>query len=423
MTLSSLQTSGAAAPSPAPIWAMAVSQTIVWAAVYYMFPATLLQVQAETGWSKASVTLAFTAALGVSALASPAAGRLIDGGRGVAVVAGGAAAGGVLVAALGAALAVGAGYWVFLALWLMLGLVMAGALYIPCFSLVTRARGASARRAITLITLVAGFAGTVSFPAAHLLSATLGLPGALVVLGAAALGAGFPLALWGARRLEAEHRARPAPPSAPDSQDRQGDLGAPKKRWWLARPAFWLLAASFGCLALTHGVAINHLLPILAERGIAPDLAVLAASAIGPMQVAGRLLMLAVEHRASSRAITLACFMAMAGAPAALLAAGWGAGCGALWLIPAVALLGAGAGVSSIMKPTTQRDILGEADFGAVSGALAVPFLAAFAAAPFLGSLLWEIGGYDVALGLLVGVSSLGGAAFFAASGGGRRES
>lgn len=415
MTLSSLQTSGAAAPSPAPIWAMAVSQTIVWAAVYYMFPATLLQVQAETGWSKAAVTLAFTAALGVSALASPAAGRLIDRGRGVAVVAGGAAAGGVLVAALGAALAVGAAYWVFIAIWLMLGLVMAGALYIPCFSLVTRARGAGARRAITLITLVAGFAGTVSFPAAHLLSATLGLPGALVVLGAATLGAGFPLALWGARRLEAEHRARPTAPSATGGQ---GGPGGPKARWWLARPAFWLLAASFGCLALTHGVAINHLLPILAERGIAADLAVLAASAVGPMQVAGRLLMLAVERRASSRAITLACFMAMVGAPAALLAAAGSP----LWLIPAVALLGAGAGVSSIMKPTTQRDILGEADFGAVSGALAVPFLAAFAAAPFLGSLLWEVGGYDFVLGLLVGVSSLGGAAFFAASGGGRRE-
>ncbi|MEQ8602190.1 MAG: MFS transporter [Marivibrio sp.] len=391
-------------PAAGPIWALAVSQTIVWAAVYYMFPATLLQVQAETGWSKAAITLAFTLALGISALASPAAGRLIDRGRGVAVLAGGAAAGGALVAALGAALGAGAPYWLFIALWLALGLVMAGALYIPCFSLVTRARGAGARRAITLITLVAGFAGTLSFPAAHLLAEAFGLPGALVALGAAALAVGFPLALWGARRLEGERRARPAPSGAPDARPTQG-------RWWLGAPAFWLLSGGFACLALTHGVLINHLLPILAERGVPSELAVLAAASVGPMQVAGRVLMLAVERRASSRTITLACFAALIGAPAALLAAGGGP----IWLALAVALLGAGAGVVSIMKPTTQRDILGEADFGAVSGAMAVPFLAAFAAAPFVGSLVWEAGGYDLALALLVGVSSLGAAAFWAA--------
>jgi asparagine N-glycosylation enzyme membrane subunit Stt3 len=93
-----------------------------------------------------------------------------------------------------------------------------------------------------------------------------------------------------------------------------------------------------------------------------------------------------------------------------------GAAASLVLLLPFVALLGAGAGVTSIMKPVVTRDILGEADFGAVSGALAVPFLAAFAAAPFAGSLMWEVGGYGFVLALLTATTAIGLAAFLLAS-------
>lgn len=154
------------------------------------------------------------------------------------------------------------------------------------------------------------------------------------------------------------------------------------------------------------------MLPIMAERGIDTDLAVLAASAVGPMQVVGRLIMLAVETRVGSRAITLACFLALGLAVLALL----GAAASPLLLLPFVFFLGSGAGVTSIMKPVVTRDILGEADFGALSGALAVPFLAAFALAPVAGSLIWEVGGYDWVLAALLAVITVGTAAFVAAS-------
>ncbi|MCR9222285.1 MAG: MFS transporter [Alphaproteobacteria bacterium] len=387
----------------APVWSLAAAQTIIWAGVYYMFPAMLLRFETATGWSKTELTAAFTLAIAVSAVASPLAGRLIDRGRGAALLAGCAAAGGLLVAAL----ALAESYWVFTLIWLLLGLVMAGGLYIPCFSMVTRARGAAARGAITRITLIAGLAGTLSFPSAHWLSETIGWRETLVVFGAAVLLIAAPLAWFGARRLEREHAAH----HGRREEARSGPSAGARRRL-AGEPVFWLLAAAFASLALVHGVAINHLLPILDERGVAPALAVLTASAIGPMQVAGRLLMLAVERRVSSRTITAACFLALIGAMAALL----GAAASPLMLIPFAALLGAGAGVTSIMKPVITRDLLGEADFGAVSGALGTAFLGAFALAPFAGSLLWTVGGYGFALSVLIGAGALGLAAFLFAA-------
>ena len=46
-------------------------------------------------------------------------------------------------------------------------------------------------------------------------------------------------------------------------------------------------------MSLNHGIIISHLLPIFYDRGLDAKTAVLAASCIGPMQVIGRLMMLA----------------------------------------------------------------------------------------------------------------------------------
>nr|WP_281413145.1 MFS transporter [Marivibrio halodurans] len=374
-----------------------------------MFPAMILRFEAATGLARTDLSAVFTLSIGFSALCSPIAGRLIDRGHGPRVLAGSAGLGGVALAGL----AVADGFWSFAALWAVIGLAMGGALYIPCFSLVTRARGPGARRAITLITLVAGFAGTLAFPCAHLLSDLLGWRGPLIVFSALILGIALPLAGMAARRLEAEYAPRGVPADeAHETHPTEPDRGLR----YMTHPSFWLLAVCFAALALTHGICVTHLLPILEERAVDPDIAVLAAAAIGPMQVLGRLAMLAVEHRVTNRAITLACFLALALAVLALMAAA----ATPLMLLPFVALLGSGAGVSSIMKPVVTRDILGEEGFGAVSGALAVPFLAAFALAPVAGALIWRTGGYDLVLQTLLAVSVIGLTAFAFASRKGR---
>ena len=68
-------------------------------------------------------------------------------------------------------------FWIFFVSWLLLAFAMAGCLYEPCFSYLTRTRGLEAKKPITMITLVAGFAGSVSFPTANIVAEWYGWRG------------------------------------------------------------------------------------------------------------------------------------------------------------------------------------------------------------------------------------------------------
>ena len=72
-------------------------------------------------------------------------------------------------------------------------------------------------------------------------------------------------------------------------------------------------------------------------------------------------------------------------------------------------------GTASILRPLLAREILGEEDFGAKSGALAVMFFSATAAAPYGGALIWARGGYDAMLATGAGVAVLGAALYLLA--------
>ena len=292
----------------------------------------------------------------------------------------------------------------FAAMWLLIGLAMGGTLYEPCFALVTRTRGADARRGITLITLVAGFAGTLSFPLNHVVAEQAGWQAATWTFAILVAAVGAPLLWLGATHLENEWRSRQ--PAIVPKETARALEPSPPAIW--TSPVFWFLAAGFSLLGANHGIIINHLLPILADRGVGVGTAVLAASMIGPMQVAGRVALMVSEKHVSGRVVTTGCFVAILLATASLLLAEVEPAFVALFVI----LQGSGHGIMSIMKPVMIRDVLGEKNFGALSGSIAVPYLAAYALSPFLGSLLWELGGYDLAL-VVGGVSSLVGLVCF----------
>ena len=61
-----------------PILAFMIAETLVWAAIFYSFPAMVLQWQAEFGWSATAALGAFSLALGLQGLAAPWVGRAID---------------------------------------------------------------------------------------------------------------------------------------------------------------------------------------------------------------------------------------------------------------------------------------------------------------------------------------------------------
>lgn len=361
------------------VWLIAAAVTLNWASIYYIFPALLPRWEADLGWGRAFLSSAFTGALLVSALSAPLVGMIVDRGHGRSLMVGSALLGALCLVALTTAQAP----WQFLACWLGLGMAQAGALYEPCFAVLTRSFGSEAKRPITLVTLVAGFAGTISFPTAHALAGLFDWRGALIFFAAMmVVSAGILFVALG--------RLGGGSPAAVEQAHPKFNLIG-----YLRRPFFWLLALSVIMLSLNHATIITHLLPLLSERGVDSDTAILAAAMIGPMQITGRLAMMAAGERSSALGVSIASFIAMAVASAALF------GTSMLFelIVVFVVLQGAGFGVTSITRPVIIAECFGHRNYGAVAGALALPLTAASALAPTLAALIWSAGGYDLVVG------------------------
>lgn len=370
---------------------MAAGQTLVWAGLFYCFPALLVRWEADFGWSRDELTGAIALALFMSALTSPVSGRLIDKGHGPAMMTGATILGALALLNL---IWIDA-LWQFYVIWAFMGAMLGACLYEPCFALITRARGADAKRAITLVTLIAGFASTISFPTAHAISEAFGWRVSIQVFAAIAILMSAPLTLLGALAMERGGKSM---------RENEGRDQPAQRRAFLKRPVFWLLALGFALGGILHGATLHHLLPILYDRGLGPDVAVFAASFIGPMQVAGRLVMMATERHVSNHAVATVTFIMM-GLSILLLI---GAGVARELVIGFVILFGGAYGVTSIIRPVINREMLGEANFGAKSGAAALLYLSGAAASPYLGAIVWSAGGYDLVLPCLVALAVLG---------------
>ncbi|MCV6611714.1 MAG: MFS transporter [Amphritea sp.] len=369
------------------VWLIGTAQTLLWGALYYLFPALLLHWEEYYGWSRAELTLALAIAVVVSAIFAPYAGRLIDKGKGPVMQPLSALIGAVLLFCLPYANSL----TMFYLIWALIGVTMAGCLYEACFAFIIRHLGDNAKRAITLITLMAGFASTICFPLADYLARHYHVNTAVQLFALSIALIAVPAFWIGARQIAA-HK--------PDTETHYAAAGGTSHNF-LRQPTFWLLAASFSLLTINHGVILNHLLPILADRQIDESIAILAIAMIGPMQVLGRIVWMAFDSRFSVATVTLACFAGMGMATLCLIFSS-----SALFLlIGFVALQGASYGVISIIKPLITRDIMGNRNFGAITGAMALPYLICFAASPYIGSLIWQWQGYDVTLWVIWGLA------------------
>ena len=142
------------------VGALGLAQTLAWGSSYYL-PAILADpISAGVGVPRSWVFGALSSALLIAAFAGPAVGRIVDrrGGRGVLALSNIVLAGGLV------ALAVANGPVLLFAAWAVLGVGMALGLYDTAFAALSALYGRDARGPITGITLIAGFASTVSWP-------------------------------------------------------------------------------------------------------------------------------------------------------------------------------------------------------------------------------------------------------------------
>ena len=359
--------------------ALGTAQTLAYGTTYYL-PAVLANsMAAELDIASVWVFIGFSAGLLLAAALGPLAGRLIDlfGGRQVL-------AGSSLVFAAGLAILGSANGAVMLfAGWLVIGAGMSAGLYEAAFSTLARIYGADARRSITGITLIAGFASTVCWPLSAYMDAQLGWRVACYVWAATHLLIGLPLYLFLPKAgAHAEPVAQPA--SAVDGEKRFAAMAA---------LAFVFAAGWFCSTAMAA-----HLPRVLQEAGASLPAAIAAAALVGPAQVAARILEFSLVRHVhplfSARIATLA-------HPAGVATlAGFGAPAAPVFTV----LHGGGNGVMTIAIGTLPLVLFGPAGYGLRQGLLIVPARIAQAAAPFVFDLLltrYALG----ALWLTVGIS------------------
>ena len=375
--------------------ALGAAQMLAWASTYYL-PAILADpVAASLCLSRDWVFGAFSGALLLSALLGPVAGRTIDrrGGRGVLALSN-------VVFAAGLALLAAAQGAMGLALaWAVLGIGMGCGLYDAAFATLAALYGRDARRAITGITLIAGFASTAGWPATAFLAHAFGWRGACLAWAALHLVAGLPLNRF------LVPLAAPPPLSHAVQAGASGGAGNHDATACASpspSPPRRVLAVLAGVFAATWFVSTAmaaHLPRLLQALGVGQAAAIAAAALVGPAQVGARLVEFGVLRRISP----------LASARLAAVLHPLGAACvaplGASSASAFAALHGAGSGLLTIAKGTLPLALFGADEYGLRTGLLSVPVWAMQAAAPLLFGLLLDRAGPGAALVLSSGLS------------------
>jgi MFS family permease len=244
------------------IIALGTTQTLAWASSYYL-PAILADpIARDLGVSSNWIFAAFSASLVISALLGPRIGRQIDlvGGRPVLSMSN-------VVFAAGLAL-LGFSYSipVMVLAWLLLGIGMTGGLYDAAFAALGRIYGNEARRSITGITLIAGFASTVGWPLSAWGLETIGWRNTCFAWAAAHILIGLPINLL---MLPAVKGAKAAVANAVKPH-------IPIDRTMI------LLAFVFAAAWTVTGAMAAHLPRIMEAAGATTAQAVFAGALIGP---------------------------------------------------------------------------------------------------------------------------------------------
>jgi MFS family permease len=367
---------------------LCVTEITSWGILFYAFPVLAPSISATTRWPASLVAGAFSAGLVVSALVGIPVGRWLDrhGPRWLM------SAGSILGVLAVVAIAFAPSLPLFVAAWILAGPAMAATFYPPSFAAVTRWYGRNRVKALTALTLVAGFASTVFAPLTAALNSWLGWRGAYLVLAVVLAAVTIPIHLT-ALRL-------PWPPATADHTGGRVAATA-RSRAFLAL----LVAATLGGFAM-YAVVVNQV-PLLMQRGLDATTAAWALGLGGAGQVAGRLFYAPVLARLSAVPRTVIVLGAGV-ATTALLAFLPGP---PVVLVASAILAGMARGLYTLIQATAVSDRWGAAAYGRLNGILSAPVAIATAVAPGAGAAIaTALGGYPAlfaALAILCGAGAI----------------
>lgn len=359
--------------------AIGLAQILAWGSSYYLISVLARPIVADTGWGLGWVVGGLSVGFLASGAMSPIVGHWIERWGGRPVLCGSA-----LVLALGqVGLALAPGIAPYMAAWIVMGVGMAMGLYDPAFSTIGRIYGDQARTAITLVTLLGGFASTVCWPLSALLLEHMGWRGTCLVYAGIMILVVLPLYAFGVPRE-----------TAVVVKKTEATTAIPGRR-----AAFWWLAGNLTLASVVMTVVSIHMLTLLQARGLSLAAAVALGALIGPAQVGARIVeMVFAGKRHPVWTLIASTVLALIGL-ALIFGDPTMAGAGLL-------LYGSGSGIRSIARGTVPLAIFGRDGYARMMGAIAMPVMLAQAIAPSLGAILLEtLGPSGTLLVLTVGAA------------------
>jgi hypothetical protein len=393
---------------------LGVTQIIAWGALFYPPVLTVPMIAAERGWSMTLAMGGFSLALLAAGLASPRVGRLIDRYGGHRVMSAGS-----LIGALGLVLLIHADHpLAYLSVWVLLGVAIAASLYDPAFATLGRIFGAAARRPITALTLIGGFASTVSWPATHLLLEAAGWRGTYLVYAGLLAFVAAPLHALLLPRTRADEpgsgRASPARSRASfdalcagtlDSSRRplaslagatradprtpaQETAAIPSKALKPSGWPFMLVAGAFAAYAFVPSGLSAHLLAIFGRAGIEPATVVTVGALFGPAQVISRLIEFVAARRIHPLNVARFAIGLLLAPFAQLAVLGLSVASAAAFAI----MFGMANGLITIARGAVPLALFGAVGFGHLVGRIGRAFLAMQAIAPLVLAFVAERG-------------------------------
>ncbi len=367
--------------------ALCVTVTIAYGVLYYAFTVLAPAIVEDTGWSATAVTAAFSAGSLLGALAGILTGRVMQRRGPRAVMTAGSLVGTAAIVVVATA----PSYPLFVAGWLLAGAASTGMFYPPAFAALTQWFGTRRVRAITTLTLVAGFASTIFAPLTAFLGEEFGWRTTYLILAGLVFAVTAPL--HGLALRLPWHAGADQPHGRPDRQI-------------LTSRPFLVLSGAAAVSSLAMYASLVHLVPLLLEHDISVQLAAWALGLSGAGQVAGRLLYPMLDRRLdpNPRAALVIAIMAATLLLLALIP-------GPLVLLMAIAVIsGAARGLFTLIKATVVSDHWGTERYAALNGVYTAPAGIAAALAPAFGAgvAAWT-GSYD-RLFLVLGLLALVGA-------------
>jgi MFS family permease len=379
------------------VGALSVSETVSWGILYYAFAVFLLPMQHELGYSAAQLTVAFSLALLVSAVAGLAVGRYLDRHSPRGVMTAGAIGGVLLVLAWSQVHGLAALY----AVWLGVGVVMAAVLYEPAFVVLAKwfADPGERRRAMTALTLVAALASFIFLPLSQALIDAHGWRDALVILAGILALVTIPLHAVVLRKPPETHAGVQSPRQSASAGEALRSL------------SFWLLSSGF-FLATVAGIAVVvQGIPFLLEHGYGTSFAAFAIGVIGISQIPGRVLYAAGAPLLPESLRTPAVF-GLVTLGALLVVVG-------VDVMPAVlagmVLLGMGNGMATLARATVIADRYGPAAYGTIGSVVGAGTMGARAVAPVAAAAWAATVGYGAMLVTLAAIAAVAAALAFVA--------